>query len=281
VKLIPFKGIAKLLPGKLIRESCITHWHSVPSAFRALQNRRELTPETLSSFKTVVFCGETLYVDLAKEILKCNPNIALWNTYGPTEATVFCSALHVTEEKINSFKGPSVSIGQPIDTMYFSLGANTSEGELVLVGENVAKGYINDSDRNKFDSFSVNGKNYPSYRSGDYVRVSGGEYFFICRIDNQVKIRGNRFDMDEITYALQKIGCHGVVSIEQEGEIFTFVCSKNSDCPMSESEMQQYLRDKLPTYGVPYRIMLVDSFPLNTNGKIDKRELTRFIEGGV
>lgn len=265
-KLVPFIGANKLLPGKMIRECKITHWHSVPSAFIALQNRHELTAQTLSSIKTVVFCGETLYPQLVKNILMNKPNINLWNTYGPTEATIFCSAIQLTQSSDN------ISIGKPISQMQFYIEGDSNEGELIIIGENVAKGYINNTDSNVFLTMKINGKTLPAYKSGDIVKCKENLYYFLFRKDNQVKIAGNRFDLDEITIVLNEMGFFSVASIVIGNLIYTFI-QKPLKRTIQVSNIETMLKKRLPKYGLPSKIILLDELPLNSNGKIDKTKL--------
>ena len=271
-KLIPFIGINKLLPGNLIRKYQITHWHSVPSAFIALQNRRDLTSETLASMKNIVFCGETLYTQLAENIFSSNPNVILWNTYGPTEATIFCSAIKLTKDTLQNFSHLNVSIGTPIVPMQFLIDSDSCEGELLIGGENVAIGYINNPDNPSFFEMSSGDSTLPIYRSGDIVKIVNFNYYFVCRKDNQVKVAGNRFDLDEISRVLHKIGFYNVASVLVGKLIVSFI-QKQDKQNFSIEQIKVELEQQLPKYGVPTRIILLDEMPLNANGKIDKNKL--------
>lgn len=271
-KLVPFIGINKLLPGNLIRKYRISHWHSVPSAFVALQNRHDLTSETLASMKNIVFCGETLYIQLAENIFLSNPNVTVWNTYGPTEATIFCSSVKLTRETLGNFSLLNVSIGVPIEPMQFLIDSDTSEGELLIGGENIALGYINNPENQNFFEMKNGDHTLPIYRSGDIVKLENGNYYFVCRIDNQVKVAGNRFDLDEISRALHKAGYYNVASILVGNSIITFI-QPQSGQDIAVEKIKTELEKQLPKYGVPTRILCLNEMPLNANGKIDKNKL--------
>ena len=270
--LIPFVGINKLLPGRLIYKYKVTHWHSVPSAFIALQNRRDLNAEILSSIKTIVFCGETLYPQLVNSIFEANAKVNLWNTYGPTEATIFCSAIRIDEKTKKIDAHNSISIGQPITKMQFEIDLGEQEGELLIIGENVAKGYLNNLTHSAFFTKTINGKPKAVYRSGDIVKKENGQYYFVCRKDNQVKIAGNRFDLDEITKVIHKLGYHCVSSILLGNLIYTFIQSVDF-LSYTVEEISLELKKILPQYGIPSKIIFLDSLPLNSNGKVDKNKL--------
>lgn len=270
--LIPFIGFNKLLPGGMIRKYKINHWHSVPSAFVALQNRHDLTHKTLSSMETIVFCGETLYPQLVNSILEAKPDVTVWNTYGPTEATIFCSAVKMDSQTFRTASHNSISIGRPINKIRFKLDSDTDEGELLIIGETVASGYLNNTDSSPFFDIVIDGVNIPAYHSGDIVKYENEEYYFICRKDNQVKIAGNRFDLDEITKALHTLGFFNVVSILFGNLIYTFI-QRIDNLFYSVDELKSKLENFLPHYGIPSRIIFLDTIPLNSNGKVDKNKL--------
>jgi amino acid adenylation domain-containing protein len=228
------------------------------------------------------FCGgEALTRKLADQLLNRVDN--LWNMYGPTETTVWSSVNLIQ-------KGDStITIGEPIDnTQLYVLDGGLQPvpvgvvGELHIGGEGLAQGYHNQGHLTdeKFirDCFSTN-INARLYKTGDRARyLANGSIEILGRMDDQVKINGNRIELGEIgSILLQHPSVRdGIVmtGTESGGEkrlVAYFVPKHN--LPLSITELREFFGKKLPPYMIPDFFISMDSLPLTPNGKIDRKSL--------
>jgi amino acid adenylation domain-containing protein len=230
--------------------------------------------------------GDVLSVSHIQRFLEGNPTCQLINGYGPTENTTFTCC-----HPINSCSADtSIPIGRPIaNTTIYILDSHRQPvpigvpGELYAGGDGLARGYLNRPDltAERFipNPFSDD-PNAKLYKTGDLVRyLEDGTIEFLGRIDNQVKIRGFRIELGEIESAIaqhpqvrdttvlareDRPGDKQLVAyfVPQEGETLT------------GTELRHWLRDKLPGYMIPAAFVELAEFPLNPNGKIDRRALS-------
>ena len=112
------------------------------------------------------------------------------------------------------------------------------------------------------------------YRTGDRVRVEHGELVHLGRLDNQVKIRGYRVELGEVETALRRHPSvtHAVVVATADGGE-TVLTGFYTGVPVAPLDLITWLRRRIPVYMVPRRYVHLDAFPLNSNGKVDRREL--------
>ncbi|TRU26493.1 MAG: amino acid adenylation domain-containing protein [Microcystis aeruginosa Ma_SC_T_19800800_S464] len=209
------------------------------------------------------------------------------NVYGPTEASVTAivhDLLDYQSEKINS-----VLIGRPIaNTKAYVLDQNLQpvpigvKGELHLCGVRLARGYLNRPEltaekfiNNPFANAAFN----RLYKTGDLARyLPDGNIECFGRIDNQVKIRGFRIELGEIEAVLnQNIDVQTSCVIIREDTpgdkyLVAYIVAHYERIPMI-SELRQFLSSKLPLYMVPQAFVFLESLPLTTNRKVDRRAL--------
>ncbi|MCZ8226490.1 MAG: amino acid adenylation domain-containing protein, partial [Microcystis sp. LE19-84.1B] len=209
------------------------------------------------------------------------------NVYGPTEASVTAivhDLLDYQSEKINS-----VLIGRPIaNTKAYILDQNLQpvpigvKGELHLCGVRLARGYLNRPEltAEKFiDNPFANAAFNRLYKTGDLARyLPDGNIECFGRIDNQVKIRGFRIELGEIEAVLnQNIDVQTSCVIIREDTpgdkyLVAYIVAHYERIPMI-SELRQFLSSKLPLYMVPQAFVFLESLPLTTNRKVDRRAL--------
>jgi amino acid adenylation domain-containing protein/non-ribosomal peptide synthase protein (TIGR01720 family) len=225
---------------------------------------------------TAISGGEVLSIALGRELLQKTK--VLWNAYGPTEVTVGCTMKLIEDEE------DILSIGKPLKHAdMFVLDKNNHlvpvgiDGELCVGGNTLSNGYLNLPELTK-ERFVANPYKPSSkmYKTGDVVRwLENGDIRFIGRKDKQVKVNGFRIELDEIEEALNK---HEAVSksiaivIEREGEKELASYSVTSSETDPES-LRTYLSRYLPHYMIPHHLIIVDSFPLMMNGKINTKAL--------
>jgi amino acid adenylation domain-containing protein len=177
-----------------------------------------------------LFCGEALSLDIVTEWSRCIPGAEIFNVYGPTEDTIFCSVYRYSRDGFNKHYNGILSIGKPMhDTTMIITGENNdllgqgSMGEICLGGRQLTRGYLNNNEKNRI-SFFKHGK--PGceeifYRSGDLGYFDeDGDFMFAGRKDHQVKIQGYRVELAEIEYYARKYaGSMNIVATDYISEI--------------------------------------------------------------
>nr|WP_246284152.1 non-ribosomal peptide synthetase [Gordonia asplenii] len=231
-----------------------------------------------SSLTRVHTGGEAVARALADAVLDAWPQVDLYNQYGPTETVIYS-----TLAQIRSGRG-TVAIGGPAAnaTAYvldrrLGLVPDGVTGELYLGGAAVARGYVGRPDlsaeRFVADPFTAGGR---LYRTGDLVRwTTAGELEYVGRSDFQVKVRGQRIELEEVEAAL--IGAPGVtraaaaVASAPGGvqHVVGYVSPASTDVARVKAAAAQ----SLPEYMVPSVWVVLDAVPLNSAGKIDRRAL--------
>jgi acyl-coenzyme A synthetase/AMP-(fatty) acid ligase/aryl carrier-like protein len=207
------------------------------------------------------------------------------NLYGPTENTVIASYAAVTSG--TGWTPPP--IGRPVGNVrlyvldnFMNPVATGVFGELYIGGKGVARGYLNRArlTAEKFvpDPFGDE-PGARLYRTGDLVKyLPDGNIDFAARIDNQIKLRGFRIELEEIEkllYANTGIKEAAVVlkeTAESEKYIEAFIVL-NAGCTLSRNDLKEFLREKLPAFMVPSSVVFQKELPKSASGKIDKRLL--------
>lgn len=260
------------------RERDITAWCSVPSVLAFCEKLGHLAPGSLPSIKVSVFCGEPLPTRLAAAFARAAPNMRLINLYGPTEATVALTAYEITDfEKIGTL--PIVPLGWAMGEQICRIDAPEGEleGEIILGGSQVSKGYINAPELNA-QKFFTGADGTAWYRTGDIGRRSADfGAVFVSRVDDQVKVNGYRIELHEIDAAVARASGSAEVAaiawpITADGHaegIVAFVVAPKA----SAAEIRKACRKLLPTYMVPRQVVEIDRMPLSVNGKIDRKAL--------
>lgn len=275
-------------PAKFIREKELTLWFSVPAVVMFMSKMRMLKADAFPSLRYSLFCGEALPAKSTELWQKAAPNSILENLYGPTEATIA-----FTNYRWNSDRSPEESIHGvvPIGTAFEglrtailkengSLAGMDEPGELLLGGEQVTDGYFRNRALTE-EKFITLEENNRWYRTGDLVQMdASGCLFYLGRIDDQIQVRGHRVELQEIDQVLREAsGRELAISVPVTGEsgsvesIAGFVEGIESD--RMKKEILSHCRNSLADYMVPSDIRFIDTFPLNSNGKIDRKELTK------
>ncbi len=197
-----------------------------------------------------------------------------WSTwYGPTEATVQC-AFHVCAPDDADTRDP-VPLGRPLPGTTFHIDAADDadgSGELIIEGPGVASGYHGQPGRTaaRFGASATSGR---SYRSGDRVRRDAqGDYLFLGRSDNQVKLRGQRIELEEIEHALARStpalrGAVAIVNEAQQIEVFLDIAAHDWD----EAAARSAMAAALPGFMQPLVYTRLERFPVLPNGKGSRR----------
>jgi amino acid adenylation domain-containing protein len=227
-----------------------------------------------------VCTGEAMPKDLVRKLF---PRVGrLWNMYGPTETTIWSTGY--------KFSGPDdpVLIGRPVaNTQVYILDQRLAPtpigvtGELYIGGDGLADGYLHKPEltaqRFVANPFSKTGARL--YKTGDLARYRrDGNIECLGRNDDQIKLRGYRIEPEQIRAALTRHpsirDAIAVLNVGPTGDsrIVAYLIAQGANPPES-TELRSFLRQKLPEYMIPSSFVFLDAFPLNTNGKIDRRAL--------
>ncbi|KAF2902812.1 hypothetical protein ILUMI_03369 [Ignelater luminosus] len=264
----------------------------VPSLLRAILMYLELqkSKKYLQNVKIWVCSGETLVVSLAKEFYQYFPasQHKLCNFYGSTEIMGDVT-YHVVPDIDQLQHQEKIPIGIPVDnTMIYLLDSDFRPvksgevGELFASGSNLAAGYVNGRDPDKFieNPLAVDPMFTKLYRTGDFARIEKGVLVYEGRTDSQIKIRGYRVDLSEIEKAVNAIDGvdKGVVLCYKPGEINQAILAfVTTEASLNEYQIEMILKKGLAAYMVP-QVIIVESIPLLVNGKTDRQALLRSYE---
>lgn len=271
--LVPISSIGeKLLPGKMIQKHKITFWHSVPSVVDLLEKSNHINLKILNTLKKISFCGERLFPKQLEKLFDVKPDLIVFNTYGPTEITIFCTFVRLSINNYKKYSISTIAIGDTIPGWNILLDKiEDGVGEIVVAGENIAFGYLMNSDNKSFSKVSLNGTDMEGYYTGDFATYEDNKLYFMGRKDSQIKHKGYRIDLSEIDFWMREFGCSASITTYINGKIISFVIIKN----FREKEMRKFLESKLPEYSLPHKIYNELNFPLNGSGKINIIELVK------
>lgn len=278
-----------------IRKEQITLVNCAPSTFYPLIEEPEAgrRQDSLRSLRCLFLGGEAISASRLKNWAnssKCAARIV--NVYGAAECSDV-SSFHILRD-FDRYVESSVPAGRPIyNTQIYLLDEETQltpigvPGEICLAGEGVGKGYINDA--------SLTATKFPEnpfartpgtrlYRTGDVGRyLPDGTLEFMGRVDNQVKIRGQRVELGEIETVLRlHPGISEAVVIQapftnDHQRLIAYVMPKQTIHTCGRDglidELRAHIGSKLPLYMVPNAFVIMDEMPLNPNGKIDRGAL--------
>uniref|UniRef100_UPI00286F07A8 non-ribosomal peptide synthetase n=1 Tax=Anaerosporobacter sp. TaxID=1872529 RepID=UPI00286F07A8 len=267
-------------PEKIIEKMENAYINILPSMFRAVMEYAIANGEEkkLNSFKHLGLVAEKIPEDLIERYIRTESSdlSRIWNLYGPTETTITATFYHLNSEM--DFK--HVPIGYPVTNyrIYILRGdrlcGHGVVGEICISGVGVSCGYINNKEltdkvfvKNLFGSGNM-------YRTGDtgYINEKN-EIVILGRVDEQVKVRGFRVELQEIEKQ--------IMSVDEVKEAVV-VCKKDSannylvayyEGDVSATKVQIAISDFLPSYMVPEYIISLDEIPHLPNGKIDKKSL--------
>jgi len=234
------------------------------------------------SLRYSLFCGEALHEDVTSEWAKCVPNARIFNVYGPTEDTIFCTYYEYQRNKPNKSHNGVLSIGKTMTSGEVRiLDENGQEvktgelGELMLLGNQLFDGYWKNEEKTK-EVFQIASDGSRYYKSGDLCYFDEeGDIMYSGRKDFQAKIQGFRVELGEIEFHAREIlDDTGVVCVAFENEnnlteIAMFIESSEFDT----TDLLAKLREKMPAYMIPTKILFEPNFPLNINGKTDRKAL--------
>lgn len=259
---------------RLLTDANVTVLSCVPTLLSMMEG-------DLPTVRLLIVGGEVCSRDLVARW--CRPERRMFNTYGPTEATVIATWTECHPDR-------AVTIGEPLPgyTAYImndqhqALPAGET-GELYLGGAGLARGYVgrDDLNRERFLQVSVEQDQPPVrlYRTGDLARwTEDRQLDFLGRADGQVKLRGFRVELSEIDAELLR--CPGVLAaaaaVREDTigvqELIGYIVLRQGAL-IDEDLIRSTLRERLPVYMVPVLFEVIESLPTLTSGKVDRKQL--------
>jgi amino acid adenylation domain-containing protein len=290
--------IELLAPGSFLRKHGVTVWFSVPSLPTLMLKKNLLKPGSLPTLRWSLFCGEPLTRAAAEAWQAAAPGSIVENLYGPTELTIACFVY-----RWDPGQSPAQCVNDivPIGRPYPGLGAlvldqdrrpvpENEPGELYVCGPQTVPGYWRDSTKTaeRFISLPIEAAASLSmrfYATGDRVmRVAGGDYVYIGRMDHQIKVLGYRVELGEIEATLRRIP--GVVEAvaygwPAEGGTAQGITVFVSGTKIDPNQVKSASHELLPDYMSPREVFVLDHMPLNANGKIDRNALRARLKSGT
>lgn len=269
-------------PARFIRAHEITTWLSVPSIVALMRQAGGLKPASLPSLRLTWFCGEPLSIQAVSDWAEAAPNSIIENFYGPTEITIAvvrqrwgCNGPITPERGI-------VAIGKPIDGVDMLIVDEHEQpvpagqpGEIALAAEQCSQGYFRQPDLTADRFKPINGK--PGYLTGDRGYMDEhGIFHHLGRLDNQIKFKGHRIELEEIDAKLREASGSamvGTVTWPMNGDVVGGLAGFYAVPNIDAEEVRSRLRQTLPPHMVPEHIENLSDMPLSANGKVDRKAL--------
>lgn len=256
----------------LLIENKVDTFTATPSYLGNIVDIPEMT-DALSQIRSFNVGAENFPLSLYDKLRAVSPEAHIYNGYGPSETTIGCTFIEMT--------GENVTIGRPMSNIkcyiYNRYGQEMPigvPGELIIAGDGVGRGYVGRPDLTEKSFFRIG--NLKAYHSGDLAAWNiDGKLPFFGRLDNQVKLRGLRVELDEVEAAINSY--EGVKSsiVQVRGKDDSqFLCGFfTADHTVDINSLTAHLKSTLTHYMVPGVLVQLDKMPLTSNGKINKKAL--------
>lgn len=222
--------------------------------------------EALDNIRLLIVGGEACSQELTDRLAEGRE---MWNTYGPTEATVVASAKRL-------YPGEPVTIGWPLDGWDLAIASDDEEGqgELIIGGVGLAR-YLDPA--KDAEKYAPMGEWERAYRTGDHVKLTDNGLAFIGRADDQVKIGGRRIELGEVeanVAALDGVynSAVAVQALPSGDKVLVGYVSPNEGTDLDVQQMRERLAEVMPAALVP-RLHVMEELPVRTSGKVDKKAL--------
>lgn len=267
---------------RAIERHAVTHTLCLPSVYSLLLDTT--APNVLRSLRAVIVAGESCPPSLVEKHALLRPDARLFNEYGPTECTVWCTAY---EWRRGQPPAAAVPIGRAIPgASVVALGPDLRpvpigcKGELYVTGPGLTPGYRGRPD--------LTGERYVTievprlgrvraYRTGDIVRLrANGDLDFVGRRDFQVKINGHRIELEEVENTLRAIpGVNDAVAVIRQSAAgdMQLAAFLRLDRGVELGAIERSLPQALPRYMIPAVLQALEDFPRTPNGKVDRKAL--------
>lgn len=276
-----FKQLFAVLPTLKINE-----WVSTPSFAEMCFLDPNFTQANYPDLNRFLFCGEELTNKTARTLLERFPDAQIYNTYGPTEATVAVTAIQITPATVDQYQRLPIGYAKP-DTKVFIANdalqpaADNKKGEIIIAGPSVSKGYLNNPEKTAKAFFAYEGQR--AYHTGDLGLMVDNLLFYRGRSDFQVKLHGYRIELEDIDHNLDQVSyvkqATTVPRYDKNHKVAQLIAYVVPNQNNFESEfaltqaIKKELSESVMSYMIPQRFIYRDSLPLTANGKVDRKSL--------
>lgn len=272
---------AMIAPARFIRANGITLWLSVPSVITTMTLTGQLREGVFPTLRYSIFAGEGISFETAAAWQAAAPESLIDNLYGPTEATFTCIGYRIgADEDVD--RSAMVPIGSPFSSAKaaifdenLSLVGAGERGELALAGPQLADGYLDRSDLTESRFRTIAGERW--YLTGDAAcRDEKGLFHHLGRLDNQLKVRGYRVELEDVESHLRRVS--GALSVAVIGwpvgkPAAESLVGFTVGATKSVANINAALARSLPPYMIPRLLHAVDAMPLSATGKLDRNRL--------
>ena len=268
----------------------IAIWTSTPSFADMAMLSEDFNAEKMPGITHFYFDGEELTVKTAQKLRNRFPNARIINAYGPTEATVALSAVAITDDMLTNMKRLPIGYTKA-DSPTFVIDEdgnklpNGEQGEIIVSGPAVSKGYMNNPEKTAEAFFEFEG--LPAYHTGDVGTMTDeGLLLYGGRMDFQIKFNGFRIELEDVSQNLNKSQyVDSAVAVPRYNKdhkvqnLLAYVILKDGVKEQFEREIditkaiKEDLQDIMMSYMMPSKFLYRDSLPLTPNGKIDIKGL--------
>ncbi|MDD3746607.1 MAG: D-alanine--poly(phosphoribitol) ligase subunit DltA [Anaerostipes sp.] len=270
------------------KDSDINVWVSTPSFADMCLSDPGFSKDLLPNLEVFLFCGEILTTKTAEKLLDRFKGAKVINTYGPTESTVAVSDVEITKSLLDEIieQGKSLPVGKAKPGTRIEIwneeGERVSDGErgeIIIIGDTVSCGYYQNPQMTEKSFFTHEGER--GYHTGDAGYLIDGQLYYGGRIDLQIKLHGYRIELEDIENNLTRlpqIEKAIIIPNEKDGKIrsLTAVVTGNLENQSERAfgkKIKEDLKAFLPDYMVPKKIKVLDEFPMNQNGKINRKAI--------
>jgi len=284
-----FKQLFEVLPTLKVNE-----WVSTPSFVEICLLAPTFDSQHYPELTQFVFCGEELTHQTALKLLERFPETKIFNTYGPTEATVAMTSIEITADILAQYDRLPIGYTKSdtktlvVDEQNQVVAAD-QPGELLISGPSVSKGYLNNSDKTTAAFFEKDGQRF--YHSGDLVtQDQSGLIFYKGRTDFQVKMHGYRIELEEIDHHLgqlpqvkQACTVPRYNKAHQVTQLIAYVvpnADQTGDATLTKT-LKAALAENTMDYMIPQRFVYQTQLPLSVNGKVDRKALITEVNGNA
>lgn len=273
---------------KLLADEKITVFFTVPFALSQLLYRGVLPKRDLSALRWIIFGGDTHSPQHVHRLMKLLPDTHFSHMYGPAE-TNGCTYFNFSE--LPESADTPIPIGKMSENMEGIVVDDNDDllgpgktGELLVRSPSMMQGYWNRPDLNArvfFKRSVFEGYQEVFYRTGDLVEIlEDGQYRFIGRKDRQVKVRGYRVEMEEIETLLMghpQVEAAAIFAVQDKdgAKSIEAAVKLEDDSNISNADLSNFLKEKLPWYAVPQKIEIMAIFPRTGTGKINRKALEK------
>jgi D-alanine--poly(phosphoribitol) ligase subunit 1 len=263
-------------PAGIIDAHKITIWHSIPSAVEFMMVNERSKTYDFSSLRLMSFCGEPLKKHQVEFLFKKNNRLTIFNTYGPTEGTLFCTWQELNAVNYQDHCEFTMSIGKAIPGWNLKLTdvPDHAEKEIVIYGDYIGKGYLGNPADSKFRQLEIEEKEENAFETGDLVAEKNGTLYFIGRKDRQVKVKGFRIELDEIDYRINEFLNKTSVTVVKKDALYSFI---ETEDVISDGPLREFLKKKMEAYKIPNAFFAVKEIPRSQNQKVDNESLIKLL----